>query len=113
MSDTPPPVPSQSAAFPDTSPKPISGFSIASMILGISSIVCCYPFALGIITGPLAVIFYFVARKAHREGRGGQGMSLAGLICGICGILLTIAYLGVIVFAFFMAAQNGGVHNRP
>lgn len=71
-------------------PKPKSGIALASMILGIVSMVlmlscCCSPIA--IITGIAAIVCYAVSPK---EAGVREGKATAGLICGIVAIVGTI-----------------------
>lgn len=66
-----------------------SGYAIASMVLGIVSIVfCCIPIV-GVVCGVLAVVF---SRKMNREGIV-NSYTKAGFICGLVG-------LGLSVFSF-------------
>lgn len=69
-----------------------SGFAIASLILGISSL----PFSflcLGIVFAPAAVVFGHLARGQIRkqpERLTGKGMATAGLVLGYIGLGLTV-----------------------
>ncbi|KNY30409.1 DUF4190 domain-containing protein [Pseudobacteroides cellulosolvens] len=88
---------------PPNMPVVTNGFSIASMILGISSIVlaCCY--GIGIIPGILGVIFGFMARKKIDNSQGreqGSGLALAGIITGFIGILFAIVVLIILALTF-------------
>ena len=68
-----------------------SGLAIASMVLGIVSFVF-----VGIILGPLAIIFGSIAIKKidkHPHELSGRGMALAGIICGIVVTVLNVAFL--------------------
>lgn len=90
-------------SFTPNMPVITNGFSIASMILGISSIVlaCCY--GIGIIPGILGVIFGFMARKKIDNSQGrerGSGFALAGIITGFIGILFAIVVLILLVLTF-------------
>ncbi len=88
-----------------------SGMAVASMVLGIISVVfapggmCCVCLTgLGGITGLLAVAFYFPAVSAVRAGKAPEGsrkMALAGLICGIIGLVLTLVF--VVFFALVVS----------
>ncbi|MEX2975206.1 DUF4190 domain-containing protein [Streptomyces sp. C184] len=76
----------QFAPQPQYQPQPdTSGKAVASMVIGIASLVI--PF-IGIVTGPLAIIF---AARARREiqhtGQKGDGMAIAGLVTGIVGCI--------------------------
>ena len=86
-----------------------SGRAIASMVLGIVSIVTCM--AYGVIGLPCGIIAVYLAPKARiavQEGTAppsSLGMAKAGKVCGIIGIVLngiTILYLvGAIAFFAF------------
>lgn len=65
--------------------KKTSGFSIASLILGITSIVTCCFGILSIPLGALSILFAVLSRK---KGTGMPGMSIAGICTSICGIIL-------------------------
>lgn len=68
-----------------------TGFGIASLVLGIVSIVLCCT-CIEFITGPLAIIFGIV----HLAGNKPQkGLGIAGIICGAAGLLLGIMLVGV------------------
>lgn len=76
-------------------PKQNSGFAIASLVLGILSLLCCGSFIMSV----LAIVFYFVDKNNNNK----QPNSLAriGMILGIISLVLTvifyIAYIGIIV----------------
>ncbi|MDA8968573.1 GYF domain-containing protein [Akkermansiaceae bacterium] len=85
---------------------PTSGLAIASMVCGILSIIFCYVNAL---VGIPAVICGHMAMKRIKASQGqiaGQGMALAGLICGYIGIVLQLITIGFFVFIFAAAASN-------
>jgi hypothetical protein len=69
------------AAAPKT---PGLGMAIASMVLGIISLLC-FPY----ITGVLAVIFGAVAKNNGYK----SGMATAGIVCGIIGVALWLLML--------------------
>ncbi len=68
------------------------GLSIASMVLGIISVVlCCFAY-ISIPCAILAIIFGIVGMK-----KGGKGMGIAGLVLGIIAIALyALAVVGVL-----------------
>jgi len=81
-------------------PQP-SGFAITSMVLGICGI-CGTIMCFGGILGIPAVIFGHLARGAIRRSNGtvsGDGMALAGLICGYIAIAILAFVIGAIVFS--------------
>lgn len=72
----------------------VSGFAIASLVLGIASITCSG--LLGIVLAPLAVVFGVRSRRViARSGgwRKGDGMAVAGIVLGAIGIVISIIYL--------------------
>lgn len=66
-------------------PKKSAGLAIASMVLGIVALVlsCCVPY-LPIVLSLLAVILGGVSLA---KKMGGKGMAIAGLVCGIIGLV--------------------------
>ncbi|MBO5487307.1 MAG: DUF4190 domain-containing protein [Eubacterium sp.] len=63
-----------------------TGTAIASMVLGIVSIVFCCSSIIGLVTGIIAIV---LAQKERNEGRADNGYVKAGLICGIIGAILS------------------------
>ncbi|MBQ8173899.1 MAG: DUF4190 domain-containing protein [Clostridia bacterium] len=62
-----------------------NGFSIAALVLGIISIVCCCIDYLGLVCAILAIVFAVLDKKRNAAM---NGMALAGLICGIIGAVI-------------------------
>lgn len=85
---TPPPPPAQT-----------NGKSIASLVLGILSIVSPY---IGILFGIIAIILSAISLKEIRTRyEEGRGLAIAGLVCGIVGtIIYTILILLFILLVF-------------
>ena len=84
------------------------GLAIGALIAGILSLVCFWPFCLGIILGPAAAIMGFISRQriAASSGTvGGGGLALAGLILGIVGF---IASAGWAIFSIVIASHSSG-----
>lgn len=85
--------------------KKASGLAIASMVLGILSIVSS-GIVVGLVFGIVAIVLFAVARKKH----GKSGIGLAGMITGIVGTVLSIVWAlligGIIVGA--VAAEESG-----
>jgi uncharacterized membrane protein len=78
-------------------PQPSNGMGVTSMVLGIVGVVflCFWPLA--ILLGILAIIFGAVGlQKAKRGEATNKGMAMAGLICGICAIVLPIVLVVII-----------------
>ena len=89
---------------------PTSGKAVASMVLGICSIVGCMFYGVpALVCGPLAIIFAKQANGQVRRGEAGEssrGMALAGLICGIIGLCLALLFGGFIIV---MIILNGTI----
>lgn len=66
------------------------GWSLASMISGILSVICCCTGYAGIVFGVLAIIFAVISRRNLGYF---DGMSVAGLVLGIIGFVLGIAVI--------------------
>ena len=81
----------------EVSPK--KGLSIASLVLGICSIVFCAQFIVSVACGVLAVIFGLKGKKT-----AGRKMAQAGFITGIVGlsleaiVILLVVVLGTAIF---------------
>jgi len=77
-----------------------NGLGVTALVLGITSI---FPglYFIGLLLGPLAVIFAILGRKRVKRGEAdNRGMATAGLITGVVGTLLAAAVtVGVIVVA--------------
>ncbi|GGX88601.1 DUF4190 domain-containing protein [Streptomyces fructofermentans] len=85
-------------------PMPSNGLGTAALVLGIIAAVgfCLWPVAL--VCGVLAVIFGAIGRgKARRGEATNPGQALAGIICGVVGIALGVAF--AVVF-FFLAGEE-------
>ena len=61
-----------------------NGFSVASLVFGILSLVCCCIPVIDIIFAVLAIFFFAKAHKRNEQ----SGMATAGLVCGIIGTVL-------------------------
>ena len=87
-----------------------SGYAVASLVLGITSLVTCTCYALPpLICGPLAMVFSSRARNDIRSGvvsQSSSGMATAGKICGLIGLLLGIGYLVFIGVIIAVAAMQ-------
>ena len=106
--NTPPPL-------PITAPKPRTGLSLTSFVLGLLSLGCFF-----LLTGLPAIITGHVARaraKKNPQLHGGAGLALAGLILGYLSILTTIAFVAfitaVVAPALAVALPNMARGNQP
>jgi hypothetical protein len=89
---------------------PNDGLGLASMIVGIVSLVLLCAYGIGLLGSPAALIMGRISMKRiDRSGGqlGGRGMALAGFILGIVGtVLLVLAIIAVVVI--IVVAANGG-----
>ncbi len=68
------------------------GFAIASMVLGIISLVLFCLFPISVPLALLAVLFAVIEMtKARREQRRRSGMAIAGLVCGVIPLAFWLA----------------------
>jgi hypothetical protein len=87
---------------PPTTPPKTNGKSIASLVLGILSIVIPY---VGFILGIVAIVFASLSfKEIKRKGEQGKGLSIAGLVCGIIGtavygVIIVLAIIAIVIFA--------------
>ena len=75
--------------------KKSKGFSIASMVLGIISLVLLCIWYISLPCSILAIIFSIVGMK-----KGGKGMAIAGLVTGIVAICLYVLIFGLAIIGF-------------
>ncbi len=90
----------------DPSRQPGQGLGVASMILGIFSMVIsgvgvlCFPFAfVGFLCAVLSIIFGIMALKTE-----GKGMGIAGII--LSGVTFLVSVLALIVFAVMLSSAR-------
>ncbi|MEO8744290.1 MAG: DUF4190 domain-containing protein [Candidatus Dormibacter sp.] len=82
------------------------GLAIASLVLGILSIVCTVA-CLGIVLGPTAAIMGFISRQRISSSGGALGggvLAVIGLVLGIVGFIASVGWF----FAFISGAINSG-----
>jgi hypothetical protein len=87
------------------------GLAIASLIIGIVSLVCFF-FCLGVVLGPTAAIMGFISRQriASSGGMlGGGTMATVGLVLGIIGF---VASVGFFFLAISGALNTGSTPTR-
>ena len=70
-----------------------SGFAIASLVLGILSLVCCCFWYVSGIFAVLGLAFSIIVLVKHKPGRG---MAIAGLICSAIGLIIAVI-MGIMV----------------
>jgi hypothetical protein len=83
-----------------------SGFAIASMVLGICSIVGCMAYGLpSLVCGILAIVFAGIGQRQVLDGRAAassMGMAKAGRITGIIGLCLFGSWIAFAVIVLVM-----------
>ncbi|GAB5495560.1 MAG: hypothetical protein Phyf2KO_06400 [Phycisphaerales bacterium] len=96
-----------------------NGAAVASLVLGIVSIVGCFMYGvISIICGPLAIYFSGKAKRAIQAGNAdpnSMGMATAGRVCGIIGtclgsigVLFLLFYLALMIIAVISAGAGAG-----
>ncbi|MFH1549949.1 MAG: DUF4190 domain-containing protein, partial [Planctomycetota bacterium] len=75
-----------------------AGMAVASMVLGIISIVIGWIWGLGILLGGLAVIFGVVAKRKCKRGEAdGGSMAVTGIVTGLTGAATSALLLVVFI----------------
>ena len=70
------------------------GLAIASLIIGIFSLVCSW-ICLGVVLGPTAAIMGYISRQKVATSGGAVGggtLALVGMILGIVGFLASVGF---------------------
>ncbi|MBR7672478.1 DUF4190 domain-containing protein [Streptomyces daliensis] len=87
-----------------------TGMSVASMVLGIISLVLvltCWGSFLGIITAPVALgLGVSARRKVDRGELGGRGQATSGLVMGVIGTVASALVVVLIVLMFTVWADE-------
>jgi len=80
-----------------------TGFSIASLVLGILSLVCCCIGYLAILFAVASIVFGIISIKNNNENKG---LAIAGIICS--GIALVIYFI-ILIFVGVAAIMDNSV----
>ena len=94
--------------FEPAQKRPQNGYAIASLVLGIVSVLCCccccFAETIGLIimgvSAILAIVFAFLSKK-NTNGKM-DGKAIAGLILGIVAIVMLLLFLAAIVGIYSM-----------
>lgn len=83
--------------------------ALVSLILGIVSLLtcCCYGVP-SIILGIASIVLAIMAKKDNMGKM--PGMAIGGMICGIIGILLGLAYLFLLILGIMGGALDSGYY---
>lgn len=85
-------------------PPKTNGKSIATLVLGIVSIIIPY---VGFLPGIVGIILGILSLKELKaSGEQGRGLSIAGLICSIIGTLLWLVVLLIVVIVVIFAVSE-------
>lgn len=99
--------PQNTSYYNDLQNRSINSFSIASMVMGIGSIVLCCTGFLSLPMGALGVLFAILSR---RKAKSMPGMSIAGICTSICGMILGLIAAAYIIIILVIAA-NPSMHH--
>ncbi|KAF0106238.1 MAG: hypothetical protein FD146_2750 [Anaerolineaceae bacterium] len=86
-----------------------NGLAIASLVLGIVSVPMSFCYGGGILFAIPAFIMGLVARRQIKESgntQSGDGMALAGMITGGVGVLGSLAFIAILIFAILLSATG-------
>lgn len=87
-----------------------NGFGIAALVLGLFALLLSWTIIGGILFGLLALIFGLLGRaRAKRGAATNGGMSVAGVVLGVLGLLIAI---GLIVFGVSIFKSPAGQDYR-
>lgn len=75
---------------------PRNGFGVAALVLGVFALLLSWTIVGGIIFGILALIFGLLGRARAKRGEStAGGLSIAGVVLGIVGLLIAIGLIAV------------------
>ncbi|RVU22710.1 DUF4190 domain-containing protein [Streptomyces antnestii] len=84
--------------WPGMPAAPSNGMGVAALTLGIISAVGFVLWPIAIVVGILAIIFGGIGRaRATKGGATNGGQALAGLICGIGGLILAVLMMAFVI----------------
>ncbi|GGT39908.1 hypothetical protein GCM10010271_49900 [Streptomyces kurssanovii] len=88
--------------------QPANGMGITAMVLGILSVcLFCLYGVVAIVLGILALIFGILGRKRAQRGEATNGgMALAGIILGVCGIVIGAVVIALIAWGITTAINE-------
>lgn len=103
----PPPAAVSPLGYETAFPAPNPAMAIASLVLGILSLLCACAPMINVLTPVLAIVALVLGALGFRQARGApgggaKGMALAGMICG--GINLTL-FAGMAAYLLLAVAR--------
>lgn len=91
-----PPGYGQSPGYGEPPVRPRNGFGITALILGLLALLLSWTIIGGIVFGVLALIFGLIGRARAKRGEATNGgVSLAGVVLGVIGLLLAIGLVAL------------------
>lgn len=98
----------QEIEFPHAGYRPSRNhsFLVASLILGLLSILTCSTLVGGLICGSLGILFAILSREKDAKLKG---TAVGGIFTSVIGLLLTIGLYSFIIYAIF---SDGDLHDR-
>ena len=91
----------------------VSGYAIASLVMGILSIMACFFYGVpSFVLGVLGLGVNVAAKRQVRRGEAGgstEGLATAGLVCSIIGLVTSLVWIGLLsifVFGALLAAAQ-------
>jgi hypothetical protein len=87
---------------------PGKGLNIASMVLGIISLVLLWAWGIGIIPAIVGLVLGIVGKGKSREVGAPTGMATAGIVCSIVALSINIA--ATIICVGCIGAVGGGLN---
>lgn len=88
-------------------PKKLIGLSIASMVLGILSIVCCWIWYLG---GFFALVGLVLGIISMVKKCSGKGMAVAGIICSAIGLIISAVMIVIVIAGVASSAASSSYY---
>ena len=85
------------------------GLAIASLIIGILSLVCAVA-CLGVILGPTAAIMGFISRQRIGSSGGALGggtLATVGLVLGIVGFIASVGWFFLLISGAISSSSTG------
>ena len=73
-------------------PDPGHGMAIASLVLGIVSILSCCCVYLSVVAGVVGVVLAILSKNKSKNNKF-EGLAIAGLICSIIGVVISVGYI--------------------
>jgi hypothetical protein len=88
--------------------QPANGMGITAMVLGILSVcLFCLYGIVAVVIGVLALIFGILGRKRAQRGEATNGgMALAGIILGVCGIVIGAVVIALLAWGITTAINE-------